>query len=1609
VDSKYGNNAQAIGQALINAFPPTNLANMTAGASFANPISAAPFVNGGLNSGSTSVAGTSREANGTTIEVFKGGASLGSTTVSGGIWSLSITAGQLADNDLITAKATASGKQTSISSNNVLVTYCTVITPVIAGRTCTTPECTGGTTGLNGTWAMTGVTPNGSNVEIKLYTQNASGSFDLVNPASSGAKYYVKAAGTWQFATNLPNSNFQSANFFATAVIVSTGCESGKSNVSQKIGGTLTAIPTITSTNISTSTTSIVVKNNDATSAKLFLYINGNQVSVTASPVSSNASHTFTVSGFQAGDELTARAQGIATDYWLSNASGSLTVAQGEVGATSAPVITGSYLASATAVNGSSGEPEGTTIQVFKAGSTLLGSTTVSGFGAWSVTGITLTAGDVLTAKASVTGKAVSAASNSKTVGSSLPSAPSISGSITTTTSSLSGTGGSGTVTLYVDGLPIQTVTPVGGNWSITGIEAGQFYKGASVTARNTVGDLESAASTAVTVTGPYSFTLALNGAAPTTAGQSFAVTTTAKSAVNGGGSTITDFTGKVSFSASGTLQTGGGISNNFSSGVLSSHSLSLRTSGVAYTLTAISTDDPGVFGTLSIPAVSPGAATQVLLTSPADVMAGTRAAYSVSLKDAYGNNTTQAGAQTLYLSVNGTTGLFKNAASGGTDITSVTIPAGQSTADFWFYAEKSGAYTITVSDAATPDFANGLADATDAITINAAAASKFVLDGFPQMYKNANMTITGQLTDAFGNAVATAGQTVAWSQTLGASTTSLSNTVTSADGSTSLSVNIPPSANTNDVFTFTATSGSNTGQITVTVVEGKVWRGQSDKNHKNAPNWTDNTAPGTSETKPLFFAADANNPLELTDDQVFSDIYLNGDNSSHKIILKGKKLSVTGKIIVKGSARVEAKDPNDILEFTGSANQSIPANVFLDNQVSNIVINQSTATNELAIEGTTKVTGTLTVTKGKLKTNGNLVLKSDATGTARVAPITTDAAIEGEVTVERYLSLNQVTGVRTGRAWRLISIPVTGSATLRDFLMAGRDGTDLTVEDNRLAEPSGSGTPIVGHAFADAGEAYAAGYDYLLSNQVSSVRRFVGTPSGGTFNSADVPDLSTKLSNAEQGYMVFSRGDRATNYLVSANATATTFSSVGTLKQGDQTVNIPSKSTSAVALVGNPYMAPLNLEALYADNSTVIEPYYYIWDANLSNAPFYQGGYRTYSNGGSGWASSVSGLTNPGLVESGLAFFVVPKSTTTAATLTIKEAHKAVNLSPSMPFEQVTDKESGAIQVTLELETSQGVRLPLNGVVASFNKNYQTAAGDLADIQQFSNISSAPIWFRRDNQRLISEGQPWPNDLVSRTLQLGISGLQSYGYILKFNPSRGMVRPGISVWLKDRHLNKEIRVDVENENLYRFNPAGSIAQDSGRFDIIIRYTPPPALEFLNADAQRKSGGIEVNWQTAADAEGSYVIEHSADMETFTEVQKVNARGDSLNAYVWMDHRSLDGIQFYRIKSSNMVGAVRFSRIIRVNGSADARAWSVYPNPVKGKKLTIQLDQVPAGRYAISAYDVTGRRVMSDWIDHRGGTAAYPLELAAIPSKGTGFLRIEQGGTLLSVIKIISE
>src|SRR5262249_58516205 len=77
--------------------------------------SAAPTVNSPICAGATSVSGTSTEANGTTIEVFVNASSVGTTTVSGGAWTKSGLSG-LSAADVVTAKATATGKCTSAAS-----------------------------------------------------------------------------------------------------------------------------------------------------------------------------------------------------------------------------------------------------------------------------------------------------------------------------------------------------------------------------------------------------------------------------------------------------------------------------------------------------------------------------------------------------------------------------------------------------------------------------------------------------------------------------------------------------------------------------------------------------------------------------------------------------------------------------------------------------------------------------------------------------------------------------------------------------------------------------------------------------------------------------------------------------------------------------------------------------------------------------------------------------------------------------------------------------------------------------------------------------------------------------------------------------------------------------------------------------------------------------------------------------------------------------------------------------------------------------------------------------------------------------------------------------
>jgi hypothetical protein len=435
--------------------------------------------------------------------------------------------------------------------------------------------------------------------------------------------------------------------------------------------------------------------------------------------------------------------------------------------------------------------------------------------------------------------------------------------------------------------------------------------------------------------------------------------------------------------------------------------------------------------------------------------------------------------------------------------------------------------------------------------------------------------------------------------------------------------------------------------------------------------------------------------------------------------------------------------------------------------------------------------------------------------------------SITGNVIAERYVKRNENSD-GTGRAWRLVSVPVTGTGTLRDFFMNGRSGQDLTLSTSRDGETENSGTPIVGHNYSTALEATTAGsgtvkgFDWIgVANQVSSLRSYVGDPGGGSFASENVPVMTTDYANAAQGYMVFTRGDRKLDFPSATSSSSTTFRSTGSLKTGNQIISVAPASTSKFTLVGNPYMSVLNLDAFYTTNSAVINPSFWIWDANISGTNK-QGGYVNVYQSGTQWVTNTGTYINPELLESGMAFFVEPKSSLSTATdITIMETHKSGESAAGLsPFSTDKPDDHGRMYVRLERADDKGRRQIIDGVMADFHSSFKETLMDMSDREKLRNgISRGALWIPREGKFLSGEGLPWPKE-VKRSIPLSMSGVGDQTLLVHINPT-GMRDRYVKAWLKDNVLKREIEINMSQPTDYDFIGTGRSDWDSTRFEIV--------------------------------------------------------------------------------------------------------------------------------------------------------------------------------------------
>jgi hypothetical protein len=326
--------------------------------------------------------------------------------------------------------------------------------------------------------------------------------------------------------------------------------------------------------------------------------------------------------------------------------------------------------------------------------------------------------------------------------------------------------------------------------------------------------------------------------------------------------------------------------------------------------------------------------------------------------------------------------------------------------------------------------------------------------------------------------------------------------------------------------------------------------------------------------------------------------------------------LNVLGHI--KNSGTISAT--SGTITLSGSAAQTVTGGFTTSNLTLN---NASGATITTGAANLITLLDTYAPTSGVLTTNGNLLLKSTATGTARIAA-GTGTYISGTVTQQRFVP------AKAGRTWSLLASPFSQS---------------IASSWQQQIHITGTGT---GGTACPTLTSHSNGFDATIAN-AASMFVYDGTKAVNTRWTSVTGTSSVNLT-AGTGYRVNVRGPRSTGCgLLDGTVTATsdaTLSSSGTLSAanknaGSFTIDYSNNGDATVAndnylLIGNPYPSQISFAQLRTDNSTKIGTSYAIYGpANtIGNYAYWDGATFTGAN---------TGLNNTtgDIIANGQAFFV--------------------------------------------------------------------------------------------------------------------------------------------------------------------------------------------------------------------------------------------------------------------------------------------------------------------------------------------------------------------------------
>ena len=175
----------------------------------------------------------------------------------------------------------------------------------------------------------------------------------------------------------------------------------------------------------------------------------------------------------------------------------------------------------------------------------------------------------------------------------------------------------------------------------------------------------------------------------------------------------------------------------------------------------------------------------------------------------------------------------------------------------------------------------------------------------------------------------------------------------------------------------------------------------------------------------------------------------------------------------------------------------------------------------------------------------------------------------------------------------------------------------------------------------------------------------------------------------------------------------------------------------------------------------------------------------------------------------------------------------------------------------------------------------------------------------------------------------------------------------------------------------------------------------PLPVNLLSFQAQRSGRVNLLNWATAQEVNLShFVIERSTDGSRFTEIGRIAGLGNTSGdrQYRFTDAAPVNGYNYYRLRSEDRSGALKYSDIRKVKNTGSA-SISIFPNPVD-QQLTLNISSDKTDRANVSVFDMNGREVFARITPLIIGVNNLNIPAVNLPS-GTYIVKIQMGGEVI--------